>query len=311
MSASVGRSGVLVVDKGPGATSFDVVALVRRRLRVRRVGHAGTLDPGATGVLPILIGEATKLTPYLMDQDKEYVATIRFGLTTDTHDVSGRVLSETAVSRLDRRALEEACRPFVGRIKQIPPMYSAVHHAGRRLYELAREGIEVDREPREVVVRSIVVEEVAPPRATLRVVCGKGTYVRVLASDLGAALGYGGAVERLVRCRVGPFVLADAIPWAEVTDGDAAMLWSRVEPPESALAGWGRVTLDERAAAAFVHGQAVEVRAVARGEAGSHVRVHDAAGALIGVGAVTADERQVKPVRILHADRPGTRVLPA
>src|SRR5439155_1072399 len=163
------------------------------------VGHAGTLDPGATGVLPVLIGEATKLTPYLMDQDKEYVATVRFGLTTDTLDVSGRVLSETAVFRLERYLLEEACRPFVGRIKQVPPMYSAVHHAGRRLYELAREGIEVDREPREVVVRSIVVDEVAPPRATLRVVCGKGTYVRVLAADLGAALGYGGAVERLVR----------------------------------------------------------------------------------------------------------------
>src|SRR5438552_2835782 len=187
MSVRVGRSGVLVVDKGAGATSFDVVALVRRRLRVRRVGHAGTLDPGATGVLPVLIGEATKLTPYLMDQDKEYVATVRFGLTTDTLDVSGRVLSETAVFRLERYLLEEACRPFVGRIKQVPPMYSAVHHAGRRLYELAREGIEVDREPREVVVRSIVVDEVAPPRATLRVVCGKGTDVRVLAADLGAA----------------------------------------------------------------------------------------------------------------------------
>ena len=311
MSVRVGRSGVLVVDKGAGATSFDVVALVRRRLRVRRVGHAGTLDPGATGVLPVLIGEATKLTPYLMDQDKEYVATVRFGLTTDTLDVSGRVLSETAVSRLERDLLEEACRPFVGRIKQAPPMYSAVHHAGRRLYELAREGIEVDREPREVVVRSIVVDEVAPPRATLRVVCGKGTYVRVLAADLGAALGCGGAVERLVRCRVGPFGLADAIPWADVTDGDAAVLWSRVEPPESALAGWRRVTLDERTAAAFVHGQAVEVRAPARGEAGSHVRVHDAAGGLLGIGTVAADGCRVKPVRILHADRPGTRVLPA
>src|SRR5207245_9109079 len=202
--------------------------------------------------------EATNGAPHLWNREKGSGATVRFGLTTDPLEVSGRVLSGTAVFRLERSLLEGACRPFVGRIKQVPPMYSAVHHAGRRLYELAREGIEVDREPREVVVRSIVVDEVAPPRATLRVVCGKGTYVRVLAADLGAALGCGGAVERLVRCRVGPFGLADAIPWADVTDGDVAVLWSRVEPPESALAGWRRVTLDERTAAAFVPGQAVE-----------------------------------------------------
>jgi len=311
VSVRVGGSGVLAVNKAAGATSFDVVALVRRRIHVRRVGHAGTLDPAATGVLPVLIGEATKLTPYLMDQDKEYVATVRFGLTTDTHDTEGRVLSEVTVSRLERRDLEEASRPFVGRIKQIPPMYSAVHHEGRRLYELAREGIEVDREPREVVVHSIAVDEVAPPRATLRVVCGKGTYVRVLAADLGAALGYGGAVECLVRCRVGPFHLADAIPWADVVSAEPAVLWSRVTPPESALAGWHGVTLDERAAVAFGHGQAIEVRAPARGEGGSSVRVHDVTGTLIGVGAITEDGRRVKPVRILHADRPGTRILPA
>ena len=197
-------AGVLLVDKAPGVTSFDAVTLVRRRLGLRRVGHAGTLDPAATGVLPILLGEATKLTPYLMDQEKEYVATVRFGLTTDTQGVGGRVLSETPVLSLARRELEDACRPFVGRIKQVPPMYSAVHHEGRRLYELARQGIDVEREPREVFVRSIAVKEVASPRATLRVVCGKGTYVRVLAADLGAALGYGGAVERLSRARVGP-----------------------------------------------------------------------------------------------------------
>jgi tRNA pseudouridine55 synthase len=311
MSLEVGGAGVLAVNKGAGATSFDVVALVRRRLRVRRVGHAGTLDPGATGILPVLIGEATKLAPYLMDQDKEYVATVRFGLTTDTHDVRGRVLSEVTVSRLERYQLEEASRPLVGRIKQVPPMYSAVHHEGRRLYELAREGIEVDREPREVVVHSIAVEEVTPPRATLRVVCGKGTYVRVLAAELGAALGYGGAVERLVRSRVGPFRLADAIAWSDVVNGEAAALWSRVMPPESALAGWRGITLNDPAAVAFVHGQAVEVPAPARSEGGASVRVHDATGALIGVGAVTADGRRVKPVRILHADRPGTRILPA
>src|SRR5256712_5805783 len=139
--------GILVIDKTAGATSFDAVALARKRLGVRRIGHAGTLDPPATGVLPLLVGEATKLTPYLMDQDKEYITTVRFGVTTDTHDLTGRVLSETAVTGLTRERLEAACRGFVGRITQVPPMYSAVHHEGRPLYELGRDGVDGERTP--------------------------------------------------------------------------------------------------------------------------------------------------------------------
>jgi tRNA pseudouridine55 synthase len=310
------RSGVLVVDKGRGATSFDVVAIARRRLGVRRIGHAGTLDPDATGVLPILVGEATKLTPYLVDQDKEYLATVRFGVTTDTHDVSGRILSEAPVDDLTTARLEEACRAFVGRITQVPPMYSAVHHQGRRLYELARAGIEVERTPREVVVRSIVIEKIDGPRAALRVVCGKGTYLRVLAADLGAALGCGGAVESLVRCRVGPFDLRDAVSWRELTEGrsdapvDGGELWSRVRPVETALAGWTVVRLDGTGATTFAHGQAADVIPAAAATEG-FVRVHDIAGPMIGVGELVAGGSKVKPVRILHADRPRTRILPA
>jgi tRNA pseudouridine55 synthase len=324
------RSGILVVDKGRGATSFDVVAIARRRLSVRRIGHAGTLDPGATGVLPILVGEATKITPYLVDQDKEYLATVRFGVTTDTHDLSGRILSETPVDDLPPLRLEEACRAFVGLIKQVPPMYSAVHHQGRRLYELARAGIEVERRPREVVVRSILIEKIDGPRAILRVVCGKGTYVRVLAADLGAALGYGGAVESLVRFRVGPFDLRDAVSWGELTEGrleapggrseapggrseapgGGRELWSRVRPVEAALGGWPVVRLDGPGATTFAHGQAADVIPAAAATEG-FVRVHDIDGPMIGVGELMAGGSKVKPVRILHADRPRTRSLPA
>ena len=317
------RSGILVVDKGRGATSFDVVAIARRRLGVRRIGHAGTLDPDATGVLPILVGEATKLAPYLVDQDKEYLATVRFGVTTDTHDVSGRVLSESPVNDLTTARLEEACRAFVGRIRQVPPMYSAVHHQGRRLYELARAGIEVERAPREVVVRSILIEKIDGPRAALRVVCGKGTYLRVLAADLGASLGFGGTVESLIRCRVGPFDLRDAVSWSELTETRSAApvrrseapvggseLWSRVRPVETALAGWTVVRLDGAGATTFAHGQAADViPAVAVTE--GFVRVHGIAGPMIGVGELMAGGSKVKPVRILHADRPRTRSLPA
>jgi tRNA pseudouridine55 synthase len=309
VSRESARSGILVVDKGRGVTSFDVVAIVRRRLTVRRIGHAGTLDPDATGVLPILVGEATKLTPYLVDQDKEYVATLRFGLTTDTHDLSGRILSETRVADLAPARIEEACRAFVGQIQQVPPMYSAVHHQGRRLYELAREGIEVERAPRDVVIRSIAIEKVDGPRATLRIVCGKGTYVRVLAADLGAALGCGAAVESLVRWRVGPFDLRDSVSWSELTESTRD-LWSPMRPVETALSGWPSVRLDGPGAAAFGHGQAADVIPAAAALEG-FVRVHDADGPMIGVGELTAGGSKVRPVRILHADRPRTRILPA
>ena len=303
--SAVARSGVLVVDKPAGMTSFDVVGRVRVRLRVRRVGHAGTLDPDATGVLPVLIGEATKLMPYIAEHDKEYRAVVRFGVRTDTQDTSGRVLFETTVPSLSRDAVVSAARAFVGRIRQTPPMYSAVHHEGRRLYELAREGVEVERHPREVVVHSLDVEEMRDAGAALRVVCGKGTYVRTLVADLGDALGFGAAVEQLSRLRVGPFRLDDAVTWGQLDDLSPAELRAHIAPPAAALADWPEIVLEGRLAEAFRHGQAVEGAAAASGFA----RVHEADGTLIGVGAV--DHARVRPIRILHADRSDARVLPA
>ncbi|HEV8640759.1 MAG TPA: tRNA pseudouridine(55) synthase TruB [Methylomirabilota bacterium] len=310
MTESAPRSGVLVVDKAAGITSFDVVALVRRRLRPRRVGHAGTLDPGAVGVLPVLIGEATKLMPYLQDMDKEYLATLRFGVRTDTLDLDGRVIATSPVPPLDRDVLIRITRAFVGRIKQVPPMYSALHHEGRRLYELARRGLEVVRAPREVMVHAITVEEVVPPTAMLRIVCGKGTYVRTLAADLGEAVGCGAAIERLVRSRVGPFGLGEAVASSEISGAVADALWRRVLPPEATLAGWPVIRLDAPAALRFLQGQAAEVMPPL-GRSGRFVAVHAAEGGFFGVGELMADGGRVRPARILHADRPGPRVLPA
>jgi tRNA pseudouridine55 synthase len=303
---STSRSGVLVVGKAAGMTSFDVVTMVRRRLAVRRVGHAGTLDPDATGVLPILIGEATKLMAYIQEFDKEYVVTVRFGVRTDTLDLAGRILSTAPVPVLDRERLVKATRVFVGRIKQVPPMYSALHHEGRRLYELAREGLEVPREPRTVMVHSIGVEAVDPPRATFRIVCGKGAYVRVLVADLGESFECGAAVEHLVRVRVGPY--EDTVPSAEVVGSPAEALWAKVLAPESALSGWPVVRLEGRAAAAFLHGQTVTAVPYPPGSA-RFVAVHATKGGFLGVGEFLGG--RVKPARILHADRPGSRVLPA
>jgi len=301
------RSGVLVVDKGAGVTSFQVVSRLRRLLPAPKVGHGGTLDPAATGVLPILIGEATKLAPYLMDHDKEYLAVIRLGIATDTQDLTGTVLAEAAVPALSREDIERACAPLTGVIAQVPPMYSAVHHAGRRLYELARAGVEVERAAREVVVHSIRVEALALPHVTVRIVCGKGTYVRTLAADLGRALGVGGAVDRLVRTRVGPFRLEDAVGWALVEAGVASRLWPAVLAPDAAVAALPPVVLDEAAADAWLQGRSVPVEE--EGPDGL-ARVYGAGRRFLGIGRLVPGGR-VKPERILHADRPGTPALPA
>ena len=300
------RSGILAVEKGPGVTSFQVVAHLRRVLRVPKIGHGGTLDPAATGVLPILIGEATKLTPYLVELDKEYVATVRLGVVTETQDLAGAVLETHPVPDLDVQAIEASLRCFVGVIRQVPPMYSALHHDGKRLYELAREGRTVEREPREITVHAIALEALALPDLTLRVRCGKGTYIRTLACDLGAALGCGAVLASLVRTRVGPYALEAAVRWPEVREArQGGPLWARLLPPDSALAALAPVHLDAAQARGFAHGQAV---AVAAGPAGL-VRVYGADGALLGIGSTRGPF--VRPERLLHADPPRPSVLPA
>ena len=300
------RAGILPVEKGPGVTSFQVVAHLRRVLRAPRIGHGGTLDPAATGLLPILIGEATKLTPYLVDLDKEYVATVRLGVTTESQDLSGAVLETRPVPPLAAAAIEAALAPLVGVIRQVPPMFSALHRGGKRLYELARQGVEVDREPREVTVHSIRLVSVSLPDFVIHVRCGKGTYVRTLAADVGAALGCGSALAGLVRTRVGPYALESAVPWDEVRQartGDT--LWPRLLPPDSALAGLAPVHLDADGARAFAHGQAV----AAGGRVLGWLRVYGPGDALLGVGQGLGD--RVKPERLLHADPQGSSVLPA
>lgn len=298
-------SGVLPVEKGPGVTSFQVVAHLRRILRAQKIGHGGTLDPDATGVLPMLIGEATKLSPYLTELDKEYLATVRLGIATETQDMSGAVLQTRPVPDFDAATIEAALGRFVGVIDQVPPMYSALHRGGRRLYELAREGQTVEREPRPVTIHAITLEALALPELTIRVRCGKGTYIRTLAADLGAALSCGGALAVLIRTRVGPYALADAVSWAEVREArHGAPLWTRLLPCDSALAAFPAIRLESSAALPFVHGQTVPAPCCPEGRA----RVYGPDGALLGVGL--AARASVKPERLLNADPARPRVLP-
>ncbi len=208
---------VLVVDKPTGPTSFDVVRRVRRAARMKRVGHGGTLDPAASGVLPICLGEATKLSQFLLDADKQYAFTVCFGVETDTDDAAGAVTARREAGGIDEAAVQRALPAFRGPIAQVPPSYSALKRAGRPLYDYARAGEAIEVQPRDVVVHELELTSFAGPGAvefTMR--CSKGTYVRAVARDLGRALGVGGHVTALRRTRSGPFSLTDARPLEEV-----------------------------------------------------------------------------------------------
>ncbi len=204
--------GILCIDKPEDYTSFDVVARMRGICRTKKIGHAGTLDPMATGVLPLFLGRATKACAILPDQNKRYRASFRLGITTDTQDITGKVLKERPVTA-SAQEVREALQGFVGDILQLPPMYSAVQVGGQRLYDLARQGIEVEREPREVSILSIDLLEESPETGeyTIDVLCAKGTYIRTLCHDLGEKLGCGAALTKLRRTMAAGFTEADCI----------------------------------------------------------------------------------------------------
>jgi tRNA pseudouridine55 synthase len=206
-------TGVLVIDKPIGPTSFDIVRQVRRTLHARRVGHGGTLDPMASGVLPICIGEATKLAQFLLDADKEYEATVCFGVETDTYDAMGVVTERRNADGLTAAQVEAALGAFRGAIQQVPPRHSALKLKGRPLYEYARAGIEVEPAVRTVTIHELILIRWSDPSSVdLRIRCSKGTYIRSLAFDLGRALGPGGHLTALRRTRSGPFHIAEAHP---------------------------------------------------------------------------------------------------
>jgi tRNA pseudouridine55 synthase len=295
--------GVLVVEKGPGVTSFQVVAHLRRMLRVPKVGHGGTLDPMATGVLPILLGAATKLTPYLLDRDKEYVATLRLGVTTDTLDATGRVLAERPVPCLEPSTIRAMLDRFEGEIEQVPPMFSALHVGGRRLHELARAGIEVPRAPRHVRIDRVELLGWVSPLLTLRIACGKGTYVRSLAADLGDALGCGARLEALQRTRTGSFTLGDALPWSVVQQGDPVRLRAHVLPMDRAVDHLPAVRLTGDEARRLACGQRP---ALAPSGPPGPCRLY-ASGAFLGIGEMGVGGLRV--LRLLHAALPRPRAV--
>ena len=208
--------GIINVYKEKGYTSHDVVAKLRGIAGQKKIGHTGTLDPDAEGVLPVCLGKATKVCELLTDKDKTYRAVLFLGQTTDTQDASGTVLETSDVSNLNEAQVTEAVQSFAGEYAQIPPMYSALKVGGKKLYELAREGKTVERKARNVMIHSIKILRVDLPRVEMEVSCSKGTYIRTLCHDIGEKLGVGGCMESLLRVQVGRFVLADSLRLSEI-----------------------------------------------------------------------------------------------
>jgi tRNA pseudouridine55 synthase len=251
-------SGVLVVDKPVGLTSHDVVQIIRRGTNIRRAGHTGTLDPRASGVLVILIGPAVRLSEYVSASDKRYQATIRLGSSTDTYDAEGEVTSSASVENITEERFIDILQQFVGEIIQTPPPYSAVKVQGRKAYEMAREGEEVNLEPRTIQVYSLELLEWAPPEVVIDVFCSSGTYVRSLANDLGKALGCGAHLVGLRRTKSGRFTLRDAVPLRRLQESFVAGDWYKyLIPAAEALGDWPMVELNADQVELIRHGHRV------------------------------------------------------
>jgi tRNA pseudouridine55 synthase len=229
-------SGILLIDKPEGVTSFEVVRRARRALNIKKIGYLGTLDPLATGLLPLCLMEATKLVPYLMPEPKVYRAQVRLGVTTTTQDAAGEVVA-TCEALPAAAQIYRAAAAFVGELTQIPPLYSALHYRGERAYRLARRGEAVDLPPRRVTVYELRVEQVALPEITLTVRCSQGTYIRTLAQDLGEALGCGAHLAALRRLAVGPLRVEEALPLARLTELSREELEHRIIPLSHCLPG--------------------------------------------------------------------------
>jgi tRNA pseudouridine55 synthase len=299
-------TGILLLDKPLGLTSNDALQRVKRSYQAAKAGHTGSLDPLATGLLPCCLGDATKFSAYLLDADKRYRVKVRLGVTTTTADAEGEVIATEPVVGIDMARIEDVLRGFVGTIEQLPPMHSAVKHQGQRLYKLARQGLEVERTPRQIQIFSLdlLSEDPLPeqePQIELDVHCSKGTYVRTLAEDIGRELGCGAHVSGLRRTAVGPysemagpFVTLDEVE-ALAAEAYLSGLDALLLPLDSALGHWPSVRLSADAAFYLGQGQAV---LIPQAPTEGLVRLYDPSNLFVGVGSILDDGR-VQPKRLI------------
>lgn len=287
--------GYLVVDKPAGWTSHDVVGRIRRLTGERKVGHAGTLDPAATGVLPVAIGTATRSLEFLSDSSKTYLAEITFGITTDSFDADGTVTAVCSPDELDAELITAGLEAFRGPILQVPPMHSAIKIGGRRLYELARKGEEIEREPRAVVIHEARLLAWDPPVATVCIDCSKGTYIRSIAHDLGQRLGVGAYLSNLVRVRTGSFDLSDAWTIGELEQTDLISEWERVAVhPDAGASDVDALIINENRSVDWSHGKPL----AGTGTSG-WVRVYDEAGNWRGIALGVPESGLWQPHKVV------------
>ena len=290
-------NGILLLDKPEGVTSNAALQVVKQLYKAHKAGHTGSLDPLATGLLPICFGSATKVSSFLLDADKEYLVTGQLGTSTDSGDADGLVLIENKPVKLEQSHLNNVLARFEGKIQQIPPMYSALKHKGRRLYELAREGIEVPREPRSVTIHSLSLEKIQGSKLTLKVNCSKGTYIRTLIEDIAQELGTIGHVTQLRRLGVGPFSKTQMVVMRKIeaaaADGMQA-LDSLLLPDDDALKDWHSIRLEEDICKPFSQGQVIQVNSEC---SETQVRVYSYDDVFIGMGKMN-EKGELAPQRI-------------
>ena len=294
------NGGFLNINKPAGMTSMDVIRIVRRLTGQRKVGHGGTLDPDATGVLPICIGRATRFIDRFVQGRKVYEATATFGTSTDTYDASGRVTAKSDASTITREVIEAALPGFMGEISQIPPMYSAIKVKGVRLYKLAREGKEIEREPREVMVYGLDITSWDSPKLELRIECGSGFYARSVVHDLGQALGNTAHLGKLIRSQVGRFALGEAVTLEGLEESTKAGDWEQMlHPIDTALLDLPAVVVDPFQEEAIGFGKSIQPGSRASANDASQVRAYNRKGELIALMEHDPILDQLNPVRVL------------
>ena len=296
------KSGIINVYKEKGFTSFDVVAKLRGILKTKKIGHTGTLDPDAEGVLPVCIGRATKVCDILTDKDKVYEAVMLLGVETDTQDTSGEVLKELPVE-VSEEAIKEAILSFVGVYAQVPPMYSALKVNGKKLYELAREGKTVERKARNVQIFSIEILEMDLPRVRMSVHCSKGTYIRTLCHDVGQKLGCGGCMDKLLRTKVGVFELADTLKLAEIDAlAREGLVEDRIISVDELFEDYTKVWMKQEFDVVVHNGNRVKKRMFEEKLSSNteRLRVYDSKGEFIGIYEYSEERSDFKPVKMFY-----------
>jgi tRNA pseudouridine55 synthase len=286
--------GIVLLDKPAGRSSNHALQDVKRLFSARKVGHTGSLDPFATGMLPICFGEATKTAGFMLDSDKAYLATARLGVATSTGDVEGDVVGEESIPELDAQDIETALKGFLGEIEQVPPMYSALKHEGQPLYKLAREGREVERQARKVTIHDLTLESWDSPLLTFGVKCSKGTYVRTLAEDFAKALGTCAHLVSLRRLYVSPFSADDMVSMEELSNAsEEGQIADLLLPIDAGLSHWPKIEITPGQAARFSNGNPVIVDS----KETELVRVYDQEGKILGL-AETRPDSQAHPKRL-------------